>query len=177
MNLHSKPRSVTKSTSCAIFSLDSNPRKPMKPFRLAIIILIVTHLSAFVGCGPIQSTSRISDATVALERARVNDADIKAPYEYYSARFYLHKAQEEWGYSDFEASYEYAKEAKRAADAANLKAKEDPWTGSPVDQNIDNESMRDKGASSIDMKEVKKPSKKKAQKEKKEETKSTEVKP
>ena len=85
-----------------------------------------------VGCGPVQSTQRISQAEVAFERARVVEAHQKAPYEYKSAQYYLHKAKEEWGYSDFEASYDYATEAKSAAEAARLKAKEDPWPGHPV---------------------------------------------
>ena len=84
------------------------------------------------GCGPVQSTQRIGEAEVAFERARVVEAHQKAPYEYYSANHYLHKSKEEWGYSDFEASYDYATDAKRAAEAAILKAKEDPWEGSPA---------------------------------------------
>jgi hypothetical protein len=81
----------------------------------------------------------------------VTEADRKAPYEYYSARFYLHKAEEEWSYSDFEASFDYATEAKRAAEAAILKAKEDPWQGSPVDPELTQEALKDLGAESIDM--------------------------
>ena len=98
-----------------------------------------------VGCGPVQSTQRLSEAEVALERARVARADQRAPYEYYSAKFYLHKAKEEWGYSDFEASHDYATDAKRAAEAALLKAKEDPWEGSPADESITPEDMKDLG--------------------------------
>ncbi|MGM0558359.1 MAG: DUF4398 domain-containing protein [Myxococcota bacterium] len=88
--------------------------------------------AATTGCGPVQSTQRISQAEVAFERARVVEAHQKAPYEYKSAQYYLHKAKEEWGYSDFEAAYDYATEAKGAAEAARLKAKEDPWPGHPV---------------------------------------------
>jgi len=102
-------------------------------------------LVAATGCGPVQSTSRIGEAAVALERARVAQADQKAPYEYYSAKFYMHKSREEWGYSDFEASFDYATEAKRAAEAALSKAKEDPWKGSPADKNITPEEMKDTG--------------------------------
>lgn len=84
------------------------------------------------GCGPIQSTQRISEAEVAFERARVANAEANAPYEFWSAHHYLYKAKEEWGYSDFEASYDYATQARRAAEAALLKAREDPWAGHPV---------------------------------------------
>ena len=127
----------------------------MNSFRFSSIALFVFLFATSIGCGPIQSTQTISEATVALERARVVEADLKAPYEYYNARFYLHKSEEEWGYSDFEASYKYAKQAQQAAEAAILKAKEDPWTGSPVDQERDNDSMKDRGAESIDMRSVK----------------------
>ena len=38
-----------------------------------------------------------------------------APYEYYSAVEYLHKAREEVGYSDYEAAVEYARKARELA--------------------------------------------------------------
>lgn len=113
--------------------------------RAAAPLLILVFAVSALGCGPVQSTSRLAEAEVAMERARVAEGDRFAPYEYYSARFYLHKAKEEWGYSDFEASYDYATEAKRAAEAAILKAKEDPWEGSPVDEEITTDSMKDDG--------------------------------
>ncbi len=119
--------------------------------RIVAGLLVV---AACTGCGPIQSTTRLNEAGVALERARVNEADRKAPYEYYSARFYLYKAEEEWSYSDFEASFDYATEAKRAAEAAILKAKEDPWEGSPVDPELTQDALKDLGAESIDMSET-----------------------
>ncbi len=102
--------------------------------RLYSSILFCLAIVTFaVGCGPIQSTSRISDAEVSIERARVAEAEIRAPYEFYSAYHYLYKAKEEWGYSEFEAAYDYATLARRAADAAALKSKEDPWAGHPAD--------------------------------------------
>ncbi|AWV91207.1 DUF4398 domain-containing protein [Bradymonas sediminis] len=102
---------------------------------LAILLL------GMVGCGPVQSTSRISDAKVAFERARVAEAHNKAPFEYYSAQYYLHKANEEWGYSDFEAAYDYATRAEEDAREATIKAKEDPWPGSPVDEARQREAL------------------------------------
>lgn len=97
------------------------------------IILGLTAIAISAGCGPIQSTSRISDAEVSMERARVAEAETRAPYEFYSAYHYLYKAKEEWGYSDFEAAYDYATLARRAADDALRKSKEDPWQGHPTD--------------------------------------------
>jgi hypothetical protein len=41
-----------------------------------------------------------------------------APYEYYSAVEYLHKAREEVGYSDYQAAIEYAREARSFARSA-----------------------------------------------------------
>ena len=119
--------------------------------KLAPVAVALALILLFAGCGPTQSTVRLSEASIALERARVAEADRKAPYEYYSARFYLHKAEEEWSYSDFEASFDYATEAKRASEAAILKAKEDPWEGSPVDPELTQDALKDLGSQSIDM--------------------------
>jgi hypothetical protein len=41
-----------------------------------------------------------------------------APYEYYSAIEYLHKAREEVGYSDYQAAVEYARESRSFARSA-----------------------------------------------------------
>lgn len=81
-----------------------------------------------LSCGPIRSTTSISQAEVEFERARVNEAYQKSPYEFFSSRYYLHKAKEEWGYSEFEASYEYADQAKEAAESARRRSEEDPWS-------------------------------------------------
>lgn len=94
------------------------------------LLLIAALL--FTGCGPVQSTTRISNAEVALERARINDAHLHSPYEYYRAQNYLHKAKEEWGYSNFEAARDYAVEARRSAIAAIDNTREAPWQGHPV---------------------------------------------
>lgn len=67
-----------------------------------------------------------------MERARINDAEEYSPYEYYRAMHYLRKAKLEWGYSNFEASREYAAEAERAARAAYDNVREAPWQGHPV---------------------------------------------
>jgi hypothetical protein len=91
---------------------------------IACALLILGVIS---GCGPIRSTQQINDAKVAFERARVADSYSNAPYKFFRAQYYLHKAKEEWGYSEFEASYDYATEAERAAEAALRKSEEDPW--------------------------------------------------
>lgn len=99
------------------------------------------------GCfGPITATKELNDAEVALERARVADANERAPYEYFTAEHYLQKAKEEWGYSDFQASNMYAAESRRHAERALTKAKEDPFTGSPVPESKQNEARLGKKA-------------------------------
>ncbi|MFO8072335.1 MAG: DUF4398 domain-containing protein [Polyangia bacterium] len=52
------------------------------------------------------------DADDELE-AGIGEPMCDAPYEYYSALEYLHKAREEVGYSDYEAAIEYAREARK----------------------------------------------------------------
>jgi hypothetical protein len=108
------------------------PEPTTRPRLVWLAALLVAGSLAVSACGPVQSTSRIQEAEVAFERARVVEAHEMAPYEYYSAKYYLHKSKEEWGYSDFEASVDYARRARQAAEAARLKAQEDPWSGSPV---------------------------------------------
>lgn len=93
------------------------------------LILVVAVL---IGCGPVQSTSGISSAEGSLERARVHDAEQYSPYEYYRAQHYLYKAKEEWGYSNFETARDFAREARRAADAAIDNTNEAPWRGHPI---------------------------------------------
>ena len=85
-----------------------------------------------VGCGPVQSTTGISAAEGSIERARVHDAEQYSPYEYYRAQHYLYKAKEEWGYSNFETARDYAREARRSADAAIANTQEAPWRGHPI---------------------------------------------
>ena len=100
---------------------------------LASGLLVLAAMVASTGCfGPITATSELANAEAAIERARIADAHERAPHEYYTAENYLLKAKEEWGYSDFQASDRYAAQARKAAERALTKAKEDPWGGSPV---------------------------------------------
>lgn len=95
-------------------------------------LLVGLGVAVFIGCGPVQSTTGISDAETSIERARVHDAIDHSPYEYYRAQHYLYKAKEEWGYSNFEKARDYAREARRAADAAIDNTHEAPWQGHPI---------------------------------------------
>jgi len=85
----------------------------------AVLALSLT----LAACGPTQSTIRINEAEVALEKATLVDAQAKAPYEYFNASEHLHKAKEEWGFSDFEAAINYAELSKEFAEKATIKAK------------------------------------------------------
>ena len=85
--------------------------------------LWVVTVFALGACGPTQSTIRINEAEVALEKASLVDAATKAPYEFFNASEHLHKAKEEWGFSDFEAAINYAELSKEFAEKASIKAK------------------------------------------------------
>jgi hypothetical protein len=74
------------------------------------------------GCGPIESTAVIADASVALAGAKTAEGEKYAPYEYVSAELYLEKAREERGYADFEIAIDYARKARDFARQAQAKA-------------------------------------------------------
>lgn len=93
-------------------------------FWCAVVMLISA-------CGPIKSTTQISNAETSFEAAKLANAEKLAPYEYYMAEQLLNKAREEWGYSDFEMSADYAEKARDFADKAREKASTDPWNGPP----------------------------------------------
>ncbi len=90
------------------------------------------------GCGSILSTSEISSARTAIERAQELDAEAYATYEFVSADAYLDKAEEEWGRSDFQKAVEYARRAQQFAAMAYERAMRNP-TRSPnaVDPELD----------------------------------------
>lgn len=119
----------------------------------AVGIACLLVAAATTGCGPIKSTQRIGQASVAVERARVVEAYRNAPYEYFSARYYLHKAREEWGYSEFEASFDYADEAREAAEAALRKTKENPWED-PVEGRKKTYKLRPQETITVDPEQV-----------------------
>ena len=83
-------------------------------------------------CGPIQSTSVISDADVQLSAAKTAGAEKYATYEWTLASMYLHKAREEVGRSAFESAVEYARKAKKFATEAKDKSVSSPLKGEPA---------------------------------------------
>lgn len=82
------------------------------PRNLAIIALAALS----TGCTAAKATLHVVTAEQALARAREQDADELALYEYTLARRYLEKAREEQGYADYKTA---ALLAKMAADWAD----------------------------------------------------------
>jgi hypothetical protein len=92
--------------------------------RLSKALLLIIALAPLAACGPIQSTSVLIDADVALEAARTAGAPITAVYEYTGAEVYLHKAREAQGRAQYEASTRFAAKAIELAKTARTKAAE-----------------------------------------------------
>ena len=90
--------------------------------RLPKALLTPAAVLLLAACGPIQSTSALIDADVALEAARAAGAQTAAVYEYTSAEVYLHKARETQGRSQYEASARFAKRAVELAESAKKQA-------------------------------------------------------
>ncbi len=131
-------------------SVDSPQTVASLGFALGAALLMVA-----VACGPTQSTTGISAAESSLEQARVHDAETYSPYEYERAVHYLYKAKYHWGYSDFEVASDYAREARRSADAALNNAREAPWRGHPIygfdERPSDVDDLEDKMESTDDL--------------------------
>lgn len=97
------------------------------------LVLALLGVAALAACGPIQSTAALMDADVELEAARTAGAPKTSVYEFTGAEAYLHKAREQSGRSDYDASTRYAqralalaKEARKNAQAAANKLPELP---------------------------------------------------
>jgi hypothetical protein len=77
------------------------------------------------GCGPIEYLNQVaSKAATAVAEAQKADAERWAPYEYWSAVEYLHKAREEGGYADFQVAVDFARKAQEFARQARDLARE-----------------------------------------------------
>jgi hypothetical protein len=96
------------------------------PRRLAPALLLLTLLAS--GCiSPIISTVDINNAEKAIKIAADNQAEMKAPYEFFMAQELLRKAEEEWGYAEYSRSAAFADKAMSFAEKARAKAANDPW--------------------------------------------------
>ena len=83
----------------------------MRAFALAVCLAW--------GCGPVNYIAEVSlRASRSVETARGAGADKYAPYEFTSAVEYLHKAKEEAGSADFQASVHFGQKAIDMAEKA-----------------------------------------------------------
>lgn len=105
--------------------------------HLGFLLIFLLLMASAVACGPIMSTTNISDAKDAIAKAEKVNAEQLAPYEYTSAVEYMKKADELWGHSKFGDSVDYAKRAISFAQAAEKKAQEDPWVNPLASQTQD----------------------------------------
>ena len=103
----------------------------MQPGRALALMLALLALT-LGACGPIDAASAIADAKVAIEMARVSEAERYSPYSFTLARLYLRKAKEEQHYSCFEAAIDLAVRARKAAEEARRKALASPERGEPA---------------------------------------------
>ncbi len=89
--------------------------------------------SAAAGCGPVWYTAEIISAGSIVSEAEHADATEHAPYEYWIAREYYNKAQEEAGGGSYEDAVHYAQEAHRyateARDHARARMRDDLASG------------------------------------------------
>ena len=101
--------------------------------RSAVRLVALLGLAlVLVACGPTQSTQLAFETENLLEAAETAGAEEKAPYEYYSAKEYLHKSKEEVGHADFENAVEMATKALEFAKKAKQKALEEQGTAAPA---------------------------------------------
>jgi hypothetical protein len=84
----------------------------MHRLALASLFLVVT------GCAAARTQIQILSADQSVARAKENDADELAPYEYTLAVRYIAKAKEEAGYSNFKDALALARKAAESADRA-----------------------------------------------------------
>lgn len=92
----------------------------MKRF-IPCLALMLAILST--GCGPAIYAANQAQATRALARARSADAPNFAPYEYYYAEAFLHKAREEGGEAAYQDAIDYARIAEDSATLAVERAR------------------------------------------------------
>lgn len=71
-----------------------------------------------IACGPVTATTNLNSAESVVAEAKESSAPYEAVYEYTLAEQYLLKAQEEWGYSDWQHAQRYAELAEKYAKEA-----------------------------------------------------------
>ncbi|MEZ4265176.1 MAG: DUF4398 domain-containing protein [Myxococcota bacterium] len=88
--------------------------------RRVVVALALCGFGALASsaCGPVWASQAVSEASTALQQARLAKAHRLAPYEYWLASSYVDKAKRTEGYSEFDAAERFAKEAKVLAEKA-----------------------------------------------------------
>lgn len=76
------------------------------------ISLLGLVVFATPGCAPLNASTAIGEAESAEDQAKLAMAHRNAPYEFYMAKAYLHKAKKTDGYSEYNISEIYAKRAR-----------------------------------------------------------------
>lgn len=96
--------------------------------RLVVLCAVVTAAVVFAACGPSLYTFNLVPASQAVEQARQANAAEHAPYEYFYARSYLDKAQEEAGEANYQDAIRFAEQANefgtKARDLARRRMRE-----------------------------------------------------
>ena len=104
------------------------------PKALFPVIAFACIAPAAAGCGPVWYTAEIISAGSIVAEAEHADAAEHSAYEYWIAREYLAKAQEEAGGGSYEDAIHYAQEAHRyatdARDQSRERMREDLHAGS-----------------------------------------------
>ncbi len=101
--------------------MSCRPKSKLFNYLLRCLALGAVLLST-ASCGPISGLAHIVRARIDLDLAENNGAKQHAVYEQVSAREYLQKAKEEYGYSDFVAADDYAKKSSAYAKQARERA-------------------------------------------------------
>ncbi len=126
-----------------------------------LAVLLTSGLSA---CGPVQYGVHVtSRASAAMTAAKSAGADRLAPYEYFQATEYLHKAREEGAFSQYQNALYYGKKAEEMALKATQIAQERAAKGeaAPVAPVVgdkpgaDKDKDKDKGAKPASVKPAK----------------------
>ncbi|MGM0595871.1 MAG: hypothetical protein ACQES9_02430 [Myxococcota bacterium] len=85
-------------------------RKFITPVKLSILVLAS---AGFFSCGPVEYMSQTGvKANKAFASAKESGAKKQAPYEYYSAHYYLHRSRFKAGYGDYQEAVKYGSKAE-----------------------------------------------------------------
>ena len=100
------------------------------------LFLVTLFACSWLACGPVEYLNQVTRrAATAFAAAQQVDAEKLAPYEYYTAKEFLHKSREVAGYSRYQLALDYGRRAEEAALKARALAvekKAQPQTSEPT---------------------------------------------